>query len=246
MAWTANTGAMTGSQTASTLFAPTAGVNRAVGELLVFAFECSHATNTISSCVDNSVQAGTANSYTIIGPVGTGGTAQQMWYIWCVLTRSILAANQITITLSITAGRKVGYINTFTSSAGTITLDTSVQFNNPQSGGNIASAISSSGGSGVLIGCASGGYLATATTATDSSSGFGTITNGTSGATANVYSLAHNHNLNAGGSVTDTHAWGATFTESTSIIVAFKDAGSGAGATGRSRIIMPRLVGAGR
>lgn len=96
---------------ATLTFSPTATM--AVGTLVVIGWNVNANQPNATSCADNSTQAGTANTWTLLGGVGganLGGSS-----VYCRLTRSILSTNVITVTLPIATGnRRSGRMLSFT------------------------------------------------------------------------------------------------------------------------------------
>lgn len=97
------------------------GATIPVGSLLVFDWDENVASLTVTSVADNSAQAGVANAYSINTPLS--GTTLSFGTVYCWVTRSILATDTITITLSAAGTRRGGTLRCWTLANGVPVLD---------------------------------------------------------------------------------------------------------------------------
>ena len=102
----------------------------AIGTLALLAIAWDDITKTPTTCADDSAQAGTANVWTSLTTKthsGTGaaapGTAGRMSIYGCVLTRSILTSNTVTLTLGGIPGQFRTALAAFTGYSGPITTN---------------------------------------------------------------------------------------------------------------------------
>lgn len=117
---------------ATLTFSPVGGTLPA-GSLVVLGWCANVAALTVSTCADNSTQAGAANVWDIsrtpeAGATLTGGI------ITCYTTRDILSTDVITVTLSATASRRAGSLQAWTPSNANPVLDKT---------GNVSNAVAS-------------------------------------------------------------------------------------------------------
>lgn len=83
---------------------------------LVFIANCQNSGSATTTCVDNSTQAGAANVWTVRAAVN--GTTHHGRIMWCVLTRSILTTDTITVHNTAPGSRQSGMLLTFTTPLG--------------------------------------------------------------------------------------------------------------------------------
>lgn len=105
--------------TGTTLAVTGFGSTLPVGTLIVLGVT-NNAGAGVTTCVDNSTQAGTANSYTIRTRVASGSSTMQV--VWCVLTRSLLSTDSITVTMG-SASRRAMRVMAFSGAAATSPID---------------------------------------------------------------------------------------------------------------------------
>jgi len=116
----------TASGVSTAVFNPSADIE--IGDTIVLDYT-TNVVHTVSSCADNSTQAGTANVYTI-GTARTG-TVCSFGFCYCLkATRRILTTDTITITFSATSTRRAGHLLVLVSSNGNPRFESSAGVTN--------------------------------------------------------------------------------------------------------------------
>lgn len=212
----------TGSGTTYT-FSPTSTIP--VGTLIIIGWSGSVNSVVDATCSDNSTQAGTANSYTILGVQTTTGPSIAGSLIYCdPTTRSILSTDVITVTTAASTRRNAKLL-TFTGQdpAGSfdVSADEAASSTSPYAIGPTA-ALSST--NELVVGFASI-QTTSAPTITDGTTGYTVVAGSGSGGTAIQQYAVLSYKTTAGTTAeTDTQTYGTGFSRAVGQIAAFTQA----------------------
>lgn len=220
----------------ASLAVTTLGATLPVGTLVVLG---TAGVSGVSGVADNSTQAGTANSYTVRTTI-TQGAGGNITVAWCILTRSLLTTDTITITFSFTSSRCAARFSAWSG------VDPSPLDANANAG--VTASPLSVGPTGTLAGTGElaichVGWLSTAVASgVVDTAGFTLASTSSGGATSRVEAIEA-HNLGVG---TAAQTDAMTFTSITSAageILTFK--ALAAAATARSESVVVRRTWAG-
>lgn len=180
------------------------GSGWAVGTLVTIGLATNGGGGPITSISDNSTQAGAANSYTLRSVILQAGN-QTIQVAWCILTRSLLATDTVTVNFA-TATRWAIREATFSGVQAISPIDQSVSgsgVGSPLNSGSTA-ALGFSGELAISYCGWTGGAVASGVADT---SGYTMASSSSSGVTARVESIqSHKFNANTAGE-SDNHTF---------------------------------------